>query len=562
MTLPIIMLALRTRNHANDVIASSTWVVTTLSLHVICLGAATLVALSGGTVFGLTPVACESLAGLTVQRSLIGLASGAARVTSAMNERLSSAPTAPDQTVAYCRVLGEIASLDPTAPAIRFAVNLPEQWNGKAVQYGGAGFNGKLVSGLNPLKDARLDGGVPVARGFATWGTDSGHDENELPEIQAFALNSEALENFAFASYKKVRDVAVEIARAHYGAPPRHIYFYGSSEGGREGLAMAQRFPADFDGIVSIVPVINWVALQAAASRNSMALIAADFSAAKQKTLRRAVLSACDASDGLLDGVVSRYGDCAFDPTKLRCPDGKDDSDNCLSDAQIGAVKTIHAAYVFPFPLANGIRSYPPYNYGGKLPLAAKRSHGPGAVRYFLAGEPDLDPCAFWPEDFRPRIERVSALMDSTDPDLSPFSARGGKLILKENMADYAQSPLAGVEYYKSVVAKLGQAKVDSFIRFYVTPGVNHGGKGANLQGAALPNRVDLLDAIDGWVDRNTAPDKLVQVNQDSNPPFAITAARPMCRYPDWPRYKGSGSPTDAASFECTKDQDPALPVR
>jgi tannase/feruloyl esterase len=169
---------------------------------------------------------------------------------------------------------------------------------------------------------------------------------------------------------------------------------------------------------------------------------------------------------------------------------------------------------------------------------------------------------AFRPDNFRARIEHVSALMDSTDPDLSPFSARGGKLILKENMADYAQSPVAGVDYYKSVVAKLGQAKVDSFIRFYVAPGINHGGKGVTLQGDALPNRVDLLDVIDGWVDRNTAPDELVQVNQDSDPPFAITAARPMCRYPAWPRYKGSGSPTDAASFECTEDSDLALPVR
>jgi hypothetical protein len=538
--------------------------VRTLSkLHVICLGAATLVALSGGTVFGRTPVACESLAGFTVEHSLIGLASGAARVKSAIIDRLPTAPTAPDQTVAYCRVLGEIASLDPRAPAIRFAVNLPKQWNGKAVQYGGAGFNGELVSGLNPLKDARLDRGVPVARGFATWGTDSGHDEKNVSEIQAFALNSEALENFAFASYKKVRDVAVEIVRAHYGSPPRQIYFYGSSEGGREGLTMAQRFPADFDGVVSIVPVINWVALQAAASRNSMALIAAGLlSAAKLKTLHRAMLSTCDASDGLVDGVVSRYGDCAFDPTKLRCPDGKEGSDNCLSDAQIGAVKTVHTAYVFSFPLAHGIQSYPPYNYGGKFPPAAKRSHGPGAVRYFLAGKPDLDPRAFRPEDFRARIERVSALMDSTDPDLNPFNARGGKLILKENMADYAQSPLAGVEYYKSVVAKLGQANVDSFIRFYVTPGINHGGKGVDLQGAAIPNRVDLLDAIDDWVDRNTAPDKLVQVNQDGKPPFAITAARPMCRYPNWPRYKGSGSPRVEVNFECTKDLEPALPVR
>jgi feruloyl esterase len=458
--------------------------------------------------------------------------------------------------------LGEIAALDPAAPPIRFEINLPEQWNGKAVQYGGAGFNGKLVSGLDPLKDAPLDQAVPVARGFATWGTDSGHDETKLREIQAFALNSEALENFAFASYKKVRDVAVELVRVHYGARPRHIYYYGSSEGGREGLAMAQRFPNDFDGIVSIAPVINWVGLHAAAARNEMALRAADsLTSTKLEALRRRVLHACDGADGLIDGVVSRYGDCAFDPTTLRCPDGAD-ADDCLSEPQIDAVETIHTPYTFSFALAHGVRSYPPYLYGGELPLASKRSHGPAVIRYFFAGEPDLDSRVFRPEAFKARIERISALMDSTDPDLDLFHARGGKLIIKENMADYAQSPLAGVEYYKRVAEKLGQAKVDSFMRFYVTPGINHGGKGVDLQGDILPNRVDLLDAIDAWVDRNSAPDRLMQVSQDSSAPFVVRAARPLCRYPDWPRYKGTGSAKNAANFECTKGLEPAFPVR
>jgi feruloyl esterase len=166
---------------------------------------------------------------------------------------------AAEPTVAYRKVLGEIAPLDPVAPPIRFEVNLPEQWNGKAVQYGGAGFNGVLFTGLdNPPQGARLDTPVPVARSFATWGTDSGHDNTKLPEIQAFALNGEALENYAFASYKKVRDAAIAIARAHYGMTPRRIYYYGGSAGGREGLTMAQRFPADFDGILSFVPAINF----------------------------------------------------------------------------------------------------------------------------------------------------------------------------------------------------------------------------------------------------------------------------------------------------------------
>jgi tannase/feruloyl esterase len=527
-----------------------------------------------------TATPCAGLAGRSIEPKLIGLANGTASVTSAAIERVAASPATPEPSVAYCKVLGEIAPRDPAAPPIRFEINLPESWNGKAVQYGGGGFNGVLITGLAPLRDARLDTPVPVARGFATWGTDSGHDNAKLAEIQAFALNDEALENFSFAAYKKVRDAAVEIARLHYGTAPRRVYFYGGSEGGREGLTMAQRFPADFDGIVSVVPVINWVGLQAAGARNGIAMMGAGWlSPAKVKTLHKAVMEACDGLDGLADGIVSRYASCtgAFDPQKLRCADGRD-NETCLTDAQVAAVETIRTPYVFPFQLANGITSYPGYNYGGEdqpdgmvawssgpkppvfpLPAPAEQSRiwffGAGAVRYFLAGDANLDPRKFRPEDYKARIERISALMDSTDPDLSRFAARGGKLILKENMSDYAQSPFAGVEYYKSVVAKLGQGAVDSFMRFYVTPGASHSGTGvSSVDGAPLPRGVDLLEAIDAWADRGAAPDALVQVAQETKPPFVVTASRPMCRYPAWPRYKGEGPSKEAASFECVTD--------
>jgi len=528
---------------------------------------------------GATP--CAAHAGRSIEPTLIGLRSGPARIASATAERLPASPAAAEPTVAYCKVLGEIAPLDPAAPPIRFEVNLPEQWNGKAVQYGGGGFNGVLINGLDPLRDARLDTPVPVARGFATWGTDSGHNNAKLLEIQAFALNPEALENYAFASYKKVRDAAIAIARAHYGVAPRRIYYYGGSEGGREGITMAQRFPADFDGIVSAVPAVNFTGLQIAGARDGVALMGEGWlSPAKVRTLHTAVLDACDASDGIADGIVSRYAACraAFDPKKLRCIDGRD-GDNCLTDAQIAAVETIHSAYTFPFPLANGITSYPGYNYGGEdqpgsmvawmtgpkapaYPLPSRAEQGimwyfaSGFVRYFIAGDPNFDPRKFRPEDFRARIEHISALMDSTNPDLSHFAERGGRLILKENMSDHAISPFNGIAYYKNVVEKLGQASVDSFMRFYVTPGANHGGAGvSSVDGTVLPQGIDLLNAIDDWVDRGVAPGALVQVAQETKPPFAVMASRPMCRYPQWPRYIG-GPPKDAASFSCVREND------
>jgi hypothetical protein len=547
--------------------------------------AASVVAVCAGptapTAFAQGAVPCAALTGRAVKPSVIGLASGPARIMSATTDTLPASPPAAEPRIAYCKVLGEIAPVDPTAPPIRFEVNLPERWNGKAVQYGGGGFNGVLITGLDPLNGARLDTPVPVARGFATWGTDSGHDSAKLPELQAFALNAEALENYAFASYKKVRDAAIAISRAHYAAAPRRIYYYGTSEGGREGITMAQRFPADFDGIVSGVPAVNFTGLMAAGVRNSIALMGDGWlSPAKVKTLHNAVLDACDTKDGLADGIVSRYAACqaAFDPKRLRCPDGRD-SDNCLTDPQIAAVDAIHSPYTFPFPLANGVTSYPGYNYGGEdqpgsmmfwmtgttapvfpLPSPATQGrlwyYGSGFVRYFIAGDPKFDPRKFRPEDFRARIEHISTLMDSTDPDLSRFAARGGKLILKENMSDHAISPFNGIAYYKSVVNKLGQASVGSFMRFYVTPGASHGGTGvSSLDGSPLPNGVDLLDAIDDWADRGRAPGALVQVAQDAKPPFAVTASRPMCRYPEWPRYM-SGPPKDAPSFSCVGEND------
>jgi len=164
-------------------------------------------------------------------------------------------------------------------------------------------------------------------------------------------------------------------------------------------------------------------------------------------------------------------------------------------------------------------------------------------VQYFFARDPNYDVTKFDPAQFADRMREISALMDSTNPDLSVFSARGGRLIMYENMADYAQSPYAGIEYYKSVVAKLGAANVDNFFRLYVTPGADHMGVGA-------PSSVDMLDVLTEWVEKGKAPGELVQVREDTKAPFAVVAARPMCRYPAYPHYRG-GDVTKAESFMC-----------
>jgi feruloyl esterase len=479
---------------------------------------------------------------------------------------LAVVPAAPE----YCRVTGVIAPTDPKAPPIRFQINLPTEWNGSSVQFGGGGFNGVLITGLGLPPLAPPDRPSPLARGFVTYGTDSGHQNAPGIPLQAFALNDEALANFAYASYKKVRDVAVVLMQRRYGRGPAKLYYVGFSEGGREGLTMAQRFPGDYDGILSGVPVINWVGLQSAGTRVGVAQFGSGWIGPhKVKFVHDTVLAACDQLDGLVDGIVSNYEGCKrlFDVSKLACAPGG--ATECLSEAQLNAVKAMYAPFEFSFAMANGVRSYPGWGLGGEaaqgtgpvggwiswqtgtaaptLPPGPASSrawlYGSGAVQFFFARDPNYDVTKFDPAKFADRMREISALMDSTSPDLEAFSARGSKLIVYENMSDYAQSPYEGVDYYKSAVARIGQAGVDGFMRFYVTPGADHMGVGS-------PSSVDLLDVLSEWVERGKAPGDLAQKLHETKPPFAVVSARPMCRYPAYPHYRG-GELTRAESFMC-----------
>ena len=207
-----------------------------------------------------------------VPASAIGAPSGSAMIDSAAivpavpfavaDRAPTPAARITPATPSFCKVLGHIKPIDPKAPNINFQINLPLEWNGRALQYGGGGFNGVLITGLGLPPAHPFDRPSPLAQGFVTYGTDSGHQAKPDEEPPAFASDDEAFANFAHLSYKKVRDTAVELMQRAYGKRPDKLYFMGSSEGGREGLTMAQRYPADFDGIFSRVPVINWVGLQ------------------------------------------------------------------------------------------------------------------------------------------------------------------------------------------------------------------------------------------------------------------------------------------------------------
>ena len=473
---------------------------------------------------------------------------------------------------AFCKVLGHIDPVDPNAPPIKFQVNLPVQWNGRSVQYGGGGFNGVLITGLALPPALPFDKPSPLARGFVTYGTDSGHESKPGEPPQAFALNDEAFENFAHRAHKKVRDAAVALMQRAYGRKPEKMYFMGSSEGGREGLTMAQRYPDDFDGIFARVPVINWAGLQHAGMRAGLATMGEGWiNPAQVKLVAEAVSAACDKADGSDDALVQDPVACkaAFKVEALRCASGQS-GDSCLTDAQIKAVNTLHATYKFPFPLANGLDDYPGWGVSGEdipaigptggwvawwlgtappaQPPAPNNGiawvYGAGGIQYVFARDPKLDVTTYKVEDHKARVLQVSSLMDSTDPDLGRFRARGGRLIVLEHMADYAQSPYAGIRYFESVERKLGKAETAEFARLYTAPGVDHVGSGA-------PANVDMLSVLTDWVEQGKAPGDLEVTEQKVEAPaFATLRALPLCRWPAWPHYK-SGPVTEASSFTC-----------
>jgi feruloyl esterase len=449
--------------------------------------------------------------------------------------------------------------------------------------FGGGGFNGILITGLGPVRDAPAGAASPLAQGYVTMGTDSGHAAQGITDVEParFALNDEMFLNFAHESYKKVSDVAGALIRSYYGRPARFRYYMGGSEGGREALTMAQRYPNDFEGIVSVVPVISWTGLMNSfigftkPQFNGGALNEAEI-----RVVANAVNTACDGLDGIEDGVVSNYRACPvrFDLTRLKCPGGVDAGDTCLSDAQLATLQAAYGPTNFPFTLANGISSYPGRLFGGEIepvsdgilrwvggagkppsdPLTPEDARGVtyaiNYARFVIARDPSFNVRNYSAELFADRIKTVSNLMDSTNPDLGPFYKLGGKLIIRENAGDFAQSPLAGIGYYENVVAKMGASAADKFIRLYVSPTSAHSGLAASLTTSKpVPTSHDLLVDLDRWVTVGAPPaDVLLQVDNATTTPFATQSSRPMCRYPGYPRYI-SGKPAEATSYRCER---------
>jgi feruloyl esterase len=447
---------------------------------------------------------------------------------------------------AYCRfdaTLDRRTGGDGKPYGIGFAVALPADWNGRFLFQGGGGLNGSV---LPPLGRTAQDD-TALAHGFAVVSTDTGHTGQVFDA--AFMADQQASLDFAYQAVGRIALLARQIITQHYGKLPDHSYFAGCSTGGREGMLMAQRYPTYFDGIVVGAPAMRtnfsgigdeWVAtmLNQAAPKDASGKpdLRRAFSETDRKTVIDGLLAACDARDGLKDGMIFDVTGCKFDPKTLVCPAAK--NNGCLSKEQAAAIERAFAGpkdskgrQVYPgFLFDTGIAAtqrIPGLLVGGMNPV------GPP----FTATEMDVDKRL----ELATADPRMSLTATSDWTNLNTFSARGGKLIFFHGVSDPWFSALDTVDYYQRMSrANGGTGTVSSWSRLFLVPGMGH------CSGGPALDRFDMLAAVVDWVERGLAPDA-VKATGRAFP----GRSRPLCPYPLHAHYKGTGDPDDASNFEC-----------
>ncbi len=474
------------------------------------------------------------------------------------------APAQPVTLPAFCRVQGVIA---PTKDShIEFEVWLPVAgWNGK---YQGVG-NGAFAGAIEYASEG---GGLASAlkAGYAASSTDTGHHADGLDARWALG-HREKITDYGYRAIHETAEKAKIIIRAFYGEPAKYSYFSSCSNGGRQALMEAQRYPADYDGIIAGAPAANFTRILTGLTWNLLATRldpASSLPDRKFAAVKAAAVAACDARDGVKDGIIDEPDKCVFDPSVLLCKGPE--SDACLTAPQVAALRKIYGGP----QTAKGERLYPGFQPGGEAGWAGWMS-GAGADRsaaYLLATQAlsnivfqnaaydyrtfDVDRDAKAADDLAGRV------LNAIDPDLRAFRKRGGKLILFHGWSDPALSPIATIDYYRNAAAKLGKKGADDTIRLYMVPGMEHcgDGPGADNFGTAPglppvepdPSR-NMSAALERWVEHGAAPSAIVasKYNSPDDASSGVKFTRPLCPYPQVARYKGAGSVNDAANFAC-----------
>ena len=503
---------------------------------------------------------CEALANLPLTNATITSAASVA----AGSYKPPATPGLPAPTKplpAFCRVAG--IAKPTTDSEIHFEVWLPASgWNGKFEQVGNGGFAGMIpFSGM----------AEPLLHGYATAATDDGHVNGPN---QTWAIGHP--EKVADFGYRAVHETAVQakaILHAFYGKDARRDYFVGCSEGGREGLTEAQRYPKDFHGIVAGAPAIHWNALQLRGAWDALALLetpASYIPPAKLSILQKAAIAACDSIDGAKDGFIENPELCHFDPTVIQCKG--DDASNCLISDQVQAVEKIYdpmknsrTGMVIGPGFSPGVEAFPAnwpvWITGSRAPqLGIGNLFATFFFRDMVYENPKWNVQSLnLDSDIKQADDKFGATLNSDSPNLRAFKAQGGKLIQYHGWGDAAIPPQGSVDYFEAVQKTMGNTK--NFYRLFMVPSMSHcaGGPGATIFGNAggmePPEEDadhDVVMALDRWVEKGVAPDRIIATGFVGNSPAkGVDMTHPLCPYPQMAHYKGTGDTKDAANFVC-----------
>jgi feruloyl esterase len=461
---------------------------------------------------------------------------------------------------AFCRVTG---IMRPTSDSkIRFEVWLPQQdWNGRYLGVGNGGFAGTI---------GYQEFAAYLKRGFAVAGSDTGHQAEVTDASWAYG-HPEKVKDFGWRAVHLTAVLTPQIIAAYYGKPQQKSYFDSCSDGGREALMEAQRFPNDYDGILAGAPANAWSSLLSAGVATLQNLTEdprSYISGLKLPAIQKAALDACDAPDGVKDGFINNPAQCHFDPAVLLCK--ADDELDCLTQPQIDALKKLYQGatdskgnLLFPGFSMGDETSWGPWIVGQDPGGAMGSQFVLNYFRYIVTGDPKWNVLtADMDRTLRQAKEKSAADLDATNPDLGPFAARGGKLILYHGWNDPAISPWNTIAYFNEVQKTVGAEKAASFTRLYMIPGMEHclGGPGPSTFGqfglsTAKGPTNGLFDSLEDWVEKGSPADDVVATKYAPGPDGAIkpVITRPLCPYPAVAKYKGSGDTTDATNFTCEK---------
>ncbi|HVN93497.1 MAG TPA: tannase/feruloyl esterase family alpha/beta hydrolase [Terracidiphilus sp.] len=512
---------------------------------------------------GAANIPCEKLASLSLPNATVTLA----EVVEA-----GAYPAPPDpfggpsdaafwkRLPAFCRV---VVHSHPSADSdIPIEIWMPMQrWNGKLQSIGNGGFAGSI--GYGEL-------GAALASGYAAAGTDTGHSAS-LTDARWALGHPEKVADFGYRGIHEMTLAAKAVVQNFYAAGVKRAYFAGCSDGGREALMEAQRFPEDYDGILAGAPANNWTALLTTGIADTLALTAKPESfipQAKIPAIAKAVLAKCDEMDGVKDGILNDPRQCHFDPATIECKAGED-TDACLTAAQVTALKALYAGardgdgrQIFPGYLPGaeeGGNGWGTWIFGSTPGRSLMALFGKSYFSDMVYDKADWDQASFTVENaLSDAREKTAAALDAVNPDLSAFEERGGKLILYHGWDDPAIAALNTVNYYETVEAKLGRSATNSFVRLYMLPGVQHcgGGPGPDMFGQALEWQAhdpehNARVALEFWVEKGTAPGPLVATKMGGQAQSVPVMTRPICPYPQSARYKGKRDTNKAKNFVC-----------